>query len=148
MTGAMRQHQRSRLSSSKQLSNGRRRPQPDVRASSQPACSCKQLLPLANCVRHPLCCKTRPQYRPLCKCPCSPAVAKLRLLSDNWAASPPLHAATLGPIPYDTAAVPELKPGISYRYLPDGSSPKPLGSANTFSSSCPFACERSHASVR
>ena len=44
-------------------------------------------------------------------------------------------------MPYDTAAVPELKPGISYRYLPDGSSPKPLGSANTFSSSCPFSCE-------
>ena len=35
--------------------------------------------------------------------------------------------------------MPELKPGISYRYLPDGSRPKPFGSANTFSSSCPFS---------
>ena len=35
--------------------------------------------------------------------------------------------------------MPELKPGISNRYLPEGSMPKPLGSANTFSSSCPFS---------
>jgi hypothetical protein len=27
--------------------------------------------------------------------------------------------------------------------LPEGSMPKPLGSANTFSSSCPFSCDTS-----
>lgn len=47
----------------------------------------------------------------------------------------PLRLRTCAQPAYDTCTAPPVKPGLVYLYSPSAAKPKPLGSANTFSSS-------------